>query len=196
MPALRIVLPAAVYGLFALVAWAWREGAGASVWHDGAPLGGTRAISLPFGVSVGALVGVAAVVASRALVARTRWGQALHGALRDVIVDVPRGEAAVAALALSAALGEELLFRGAMLPQLAARLGPLAATAVTAGLFGLLHASWRRSLLTWSLTAAVMGVVFAALYLATGEVLAPVAAHAVVNHENLRFLLRHRASTD
>lgn len=35
---------------------------------------------------------------------------------------------------------------------------------------------------------------FAALYVATGEVLAPIAAHAVVNYENLHFILANDLS--
>lgn len=189
MPTSRIAIPTVVYGFFAAVAWAWRQSAGASVWHDTTTLSGTRAISLPLGVSIGALVGALAVIVSRSLATRTHWGQALRSTLSDTLVDVPRREFSVFVLAVSAALGEELLFRGALLPELSEQIGSLYATAVTAVLFGLLHASWRRALIAWALSATVMGVVFAALYLATGEVLAPVAAHAVINHENLRFLL-------
>ena len=46
-----------------------------------------------------------------------------------------------------------------------------------------------RALVPWTLTACVMGLVFGLLYVITGEVLAPIAAHAVINHENLHFLL-------
>jgi membrane protease YdiL (CAAX protease family) len=90
-------------------------------------------------------------------------------------------------------VGEELLFRGAMLPALRAHYGAVAAVAITSVAFGLLHVPWSRRMLPWTLMATAMGVVFALLYLVTGEVLAPVMAHAVVNYENLGFLVDRTA---
>ena len=55
--------------------------------------------------------------------------------------------------------------------------------------FGLFHAPWARRMLPWTFMATARGAVFALLYLATGEVLAPIMAHAVVNYENLGFLI-------
>jgi membrane protease YdiL (CAAX protease family) len=40
----------------------------------------------------------------------------------------------------------------------------------------------------WAIWATVMGVLFAALFLATGSLLGPILAHAAINVANLRFL--------
>lgn len=195
----RVLTAVGVQAAFVAIAVVWRSLQGASALHDGAPLGGTHAIAVPLGLSVGALVGVAAVVASRALVRGTRWGREMHLTLRDGLLDLARDRAPIAPMALSAAVGEEVLFRGAVLPTLVPHVGTLAAMLLSALAFGLLHVPRTRSLLAWTATACVMGVVFAALYVATGEVLAPIAAHAVINYENLHFILandlRDRAAT-
>ncbi|MFO0628686.1 MAG: CPBP family intramembrane glutamic endopeptidase [Polyangiales bacterium] len=189
----RLSVAAAVYGVFALVALAWRHADGASALHDGAPLGGTHAFALPLSASLGALTGVAAGAVSRALARGPRWGRGLYLALRDTLAGGPSDAASLAALTIAAAVGEELLFRGAMLPALRAHHGAVFAVAVSSAAFGLLHAPWSRRMLPWTLMATAMGVVFALLYLATGEVLAPVMAHAVVNYENLGFLIDRSA---
>lgn len=177
-----------VYAGFAVTAVTLRHASGASALHDGAPLGGTHAIALPLALSLGALSGVAAVGLTRQLVARTSWASSLESALRDGLAGAPGSE--LRALVLAAAVGEELLFRGALLPWLAGRCGfPLAALATSLA-FGLLHLPANRALRPWTASAVVMGLVFALLYGLTGEVLAPLTAHAVVNLENLDLLLR------
>lgn len=177
-----------VYAGFSLAAVTWRHAAGGSALHDGAPLGGTHAIALPLALSLGALTGVAVVGVTRGLVARARWASSLQSALREGLAGTPAGE--LRALVLAAAVGEELLFRGALLPSLSAWWGfPLAALATSLA-FGLLHLPANRALRPWTASAVVMGCVFALLYRLTGEVLAPLTAHAVVNLENLDLLLR------
>jgi membrane protease YdiL (CAAX protease family) len=185
----RVLTAVGVQAAFVAVAVVWRSLHGASALHDGAPLGGTHTIAVPLGLSVGALVGVVAVVVSRALVRNTRWGREMHLTLRDGLLDLSRDRAPIAPMALSAAIGEEILFRGAVLPTLLPQVGTFAAVILSSLAFGLLHVPRTRSLVPWTATACVMGVVFAALYVATGEVLAPIAAHAVVNYENLHFIL-------
>ena len=66
----------------------------------------------------------------------------------------------------------------------------MAAALLTAALFGLLHIPANRALRPWTVSAFVMGLLFALLYRVTGEVLAPLTAHAVINLENLELLLR------
>lgn len=185
----RVLTAVGVQAAFIAVAMVWRDLHGASAWHDGAPLGTTRAIAIPLALSLGALVGVAGVAATRALVRGTGWGRRMHTSLREGVLALAGQPAALVAVALSAAVGEEVLFRGAVLPTLAAHVGPALAVILSSLVFGLLHVPGNRRLVPWTLTACAMGVVFALLYVATGEVLAPIAAHAVINHENLHFLL-------
>ncbi|MDB4929383.1 MAG: hypothetical protein JWM10_1867 [Myxococcaceae bacterium] len=188
MASARTTAALMVYAGFSLAAIAWRHLADASALHDGAPLGGTHAIALPLALSLGALSGVAVVGATRALVARAPWAASLQDALREGLTGASGRE--LRALGLAAAVGEELLFRGAMLPSLAAWTGFPAAALATATLFGLLHVPANRALRTWTASAFVMGLLFALLYRLTGEVLAPLTAHAVINLENLELLLR------
>jgi membrane protease YdiL (CAAX protease family) len=185
----RLSVAASIYGIFALVALAWRHTSGASALHDGAPLVGTHSFALPLAGSLGALTGVAAGAFSRALARGPRWGRGLYLALRDALAGGPSDTASLAALTIAAAVGEELFFRGAMLPALQARYGVVVAVVLSSAAFGLLHAPWSRRMLPWTFMATAMGAVFALLYLATGEVLAPIMAHAVVNYENLGFLI-------
>lgn len=192
----RVPVTVGIYGVFGLLALAWRHAMGASALHDGAPLGGTHAFALPLAASVGALVGVAAGVASRAFARRSRWGHGLYLAMRDVLAGHPRDGASLSTLTVAAAVGEELLFRGALLPTIAAHEGTLVGVITSSVAFGLLHAPWSRRMIPWTVMATAMGVVFSALYLATGEVLAPVVAHAVVNLENLSFLLDRKAQRE
>lgn len=188
MASARTTAALMVHGGFTLAAVTWRSAAGASVLHDGAPLGGTHAIALPLALSLGALSGVAVVGVTRTLVARTPWAASLESALRDGLGGASVGE--LRTLGLAAAVGEELLFRGAMLPALTAWINFPVAALATAALFGLLHIPGNRALRSWTASAFVMGLLFAVLYRVTGEVLAPLTAHAVINLENLDLMLR------
>lgn len=188
MASARTTAALLVYAGFSLVALTWRHALGASALHDGAPLGGTHAIALPLALSLGALSGVAVVGLTRVLVARASWAASLESALREGLGGTPARE--LRSLGLAAAVGEELLFRGAMLPALAGWINFPAAALLTATLFGLLHIPSSRALRPWTASAFVMGLLFALLYRLTGEVLAPLVAHAVINLENLELLLR------
>jgi membrane protease YdiL (CAAX protease family) len=188
MASARTTAALLVYAGFSLAALTWRHALGASALHDGAPLGGAHVIALPLALSLGALSGVAVVGLTRALVARASWAASLESALRDGLTGATPRE--LRWLALAAAVGEELLFRGAMLPTVAGWINFPAAALLTAALFGLLHIPANRALRPWTVSAFVMGLLFALLYRVTGEVLAPLTAHAVINLENLELLLR------
>jgi membrane protease YdiL (CAAX protease family) len=78
-------------------------------------------------------------------------------------------------VAALAGLGEEVLFRGAIQPALAAHVPAWAAVAITAGIFGLAHALTP----AYAVLAALVGAYLGCLFLATGTLLAPIAAHAL-----------------
>jgi membrane protease YdiL (CAAX protease family) len=86
-------------------------------------------------------------------------------------------------LALFSAMGEELLFRGALWPHL----GWIG----TSFLFGLVHILPRKQLWGYPLFALLAGVLFAILREATGSVFAPILAHFTVNALNLWWLGKH-----
>ncbi len=123
---------------------------------------------------VGALAGLA-------IVAMTRFGlrfeavRALNDELREMLGSP--GSGAIALLAISSAVGEELLFRGA--------LQPLMGFIPTAIVFALLHGGFNRRLRLWAVFALGAGLLLGALTLWTDNLLAAILCHLTVNYFNL-----------
>lgn len=95
-------------------------------------------------------------------------------------------------LALIAGLAgvcEETLFRGALQGGLSPKLGIGGAVAVASLLFGLCHAVNR----PYAVAATLLGAWLGALYVLTGNLLAPVLTHAFYDFVALVWLLRWRA---
>lgn len=107
----------------------------------------------------------------------------LERAIADLLDGLSPADAL--ALALISGFAEELFFRGAV----QGSWGVVAATV----LFALLHTGPGRPFLLWTLFALLAGAVFGALALYRGNLLAPIAAHALVNAVNLRRLAGRRA---
>lgn len=80
----------------------------------------------------------------------------------------------IVVLAALAGIGEELLFRGVIQVWLAERLPLWLAVACASLLFGVGH--WLSA--SYALLAAVIGVYLGVLFLLTGDLLAPIVAHA------------------
>lgn len=85
------------------------------------------------------------------------------------------------ALALFSGIGEELFFRGAMQQVLVMKLGTTAGILATSGVFALFHLPFTRRVFTWPAMAFAAGVVLGYLLHWTGSLVAPMAAHGVVN---------------
>lgn len=95
----------------------------------------------------------------------------------------------VALLSLLPGLGEEILFRGVLQPEI----GLLAASLV----FGLMHSGLSRRLLPYGLWATVVGALLGSLYLATGNLWGCIAAHALTNAAGISWVRRlARGSSD
>lgn len=93
----------------------------------------------------------------------------------------------LAIVSLMAGFGEELLFRGFVQTALEKWIGsPFAALVIAGGLFGLIHAVTR----TYMAVAAVVGIYLGWLWLATGNMLAPIVAHAAYDFGALVYLRR------
>ncbi|MBM4364234.1 MAG: CPBP family intramembrane metalloprotease [Deltaproteobacteria bacterium] len=129
----------------------------------------------------GVAFGAAVVLLTRASVSRYRWARSLHAALRPVARSL--STSAILALAALSAFGEELLFRGLLQPSLG-----LLPQAV---LFGLAHQLPGPSRWVWATWAALVGGVLGLLYAATGSLVGPLLAHALVNALNLSYLKAH-----
>ena len=101
--------------------------------------------------------------------------------LRPLFAGVGAGEAVV--IAAAAGIGEELLFRGALQPEI----GLIPASLV----FGALHMGGRGTF-AFGCWVALMGAALGWLALATGGLLAPIVAHAVYDAAALVQLRRDR----
>ena len=108
---------------------------------------------------------------------------ALEGKLGEMLRGIETPE--VIALALLSGFAEELFFRGAVQ---GAWGWPVATV-----LFALLHVGPGAAFRSWTLFAAVAGLLFAGLMLWRGNLLAPVIAHVLVNGVNLGRLARRGA---
>jgi membrane protease YdiL (CAAX protease family) len=129
-------------------------------------------------VAGGVVLALATVRATRAFVGRCGWAKALHADLRPAVREASDGTLLV--LGIASGVAEELFFRGLMAPALGLVLSSLA--------FGALHQLRGRAGWVWATWAAVMGLLFGALFLSTGSLLGPIVAHASINVVNLRFL--------
>lgn len=110
--------------------------------------------------------------------------RALEDQLSDVLGPLEPGEAT--SLALISGFSEELFFRGAVQ-------GALGFT-VALVVFTLLHTGPGRAFRLWTAFAALAGAALGGLMIWRGNLLGPVAAHALVNGINLRRLARHGAA--
>ncbi len=89
----------------------------------------------------------------------------------------------VVLLAASSALGEEILFRGAI----QSAWGPEIATVI----FGILHGMFDRRFILWMLFATLAGAVFSMMTVFSGNIMPAALAHALINGINLRRLVRN-----
>jgi len=124
----------------------------------------------------GALVGL-----TRLSVPRFGWARRLHAQLRPLAHGLTGGR--ILLIAALSSLGEELLFRGLLMPWLG-----LLPSAV---LFGLAHQVPGRSRWVWVGWATAVGLGLGAIFALTGSLVGPLLAHALVNAVNLAYLRDH-----
>lgn len=176
-----------VYGLLAASGTLWALLAGRSpLWMRGedAWLGAWLPSTLArtvLSLLLGVTVALIAVRGTRVLVQRTAWAKRLHIELRGMVG--PLSGAAIAFFAMTSGVVEELFFRGAMQPAFGLLLTSL--------VFGAVHVGPTRAFLPWTLWAAIMGAVFGLLYALTGSLLGPIAAHVLINYENMHYLVSY-----
>lgn len=90
------------------------------------------------------------------------------------------------ALSCLAGLGEELLFRGLLQAAVAETAGTTTGLVVASAIFGLAHSVTRG----YTIVATAVGFVFGGLWLATGNLLAPIVAHALYDFVALLLYVR------
>jgi membrane protease YdiL (CAAX protease family) len=87
-----------------------------------------------------------------------------------------------------AGVGEELLFRGVLQPALAVPLGPWWALLAASLVFGLVHALS----VSYAVFATLMGLWLGALWIASGNLLVPIVAHAAYDFLTLVYLRQRK----
>src|SRR5690606_32816146 len=141
-------------------------------------LGGSpKAWQLGAGPVIGLALGLAVVGLTRVATKNFQWARDLHISFRDLLGTLTTRELVI--LALASSIGEELLFRGALLPWLGVW--------VQAVVFAALHIGPGRRFLPWTVSAFVLGVVFGYVTQWTGNLGGPIAAHFTINFLNLKY---------
>ena len=92
----------------------------------------------------------------------------------------------LAVISLLAGVCEEVFFRGVLQGGLARHIGTIPALAVSSVVFGLFHLVTK----TYAVIATLIGAYLGVLWLAAGNLLAPIAAHAVYDLVALIYFLR------
>jgi membrane protease YdiL (CAAX protease family) len=128
------------------------------------------------GILGGVAAGLLIVFASRMALYRFEWMRSLHRELRHLLF--PLSDVEIVVLAGASSVGEEMFFRGALLPAI----GLLGSSAI----FALLHIGPKARHLPWTVSSFAVGLLFGAMFMWTGDLTGPVVAHFLVNFLNLR----------
>jgi membrane protease YdiL (CAAX protease family) len=148
-------------------------------------LGGRpEAWQLGVGPLVGAAFGLGVVALTRVATRHWQWARDLHTSFHDLLGPLTGREIVI--LALASSVGEELLFRGALLPW--------AGVWVQAIVFALLHIGPGRRFLPWTASAFALGLAFGLLARWSGNLGGPIAAHFAINFLNLKFIVGARTA--
>jgi membrane protease YdiL (CAAX protease family) len=142
-------------------------------------VGGSAPWKLALSPLVGVACGLAIVFLTRLCVHRFEWARRLHRSFRGLLGALHGGEIWI--LAFASSVGEELFFRGALLPWL----GVWGQAVV----FALLHVGPGVRYLPWTLAAFLVGLLFGGLVLGLGDLGAPIVAHFTINFLNLRYIV-------
>jgi membrane protease YdiL (CAAX protease family) len=133
------------------------------------------------GAAAGLLMGLGLVFVWQLAVHRFDWARALHRDFRARLRPLDGTDCLV--FAGASALGEEIFFRGALLPVAGLWWSNIA--------FALLHVGPKGRYLPWTGASLLTGVLLGQLTLWSGDLTGAVVAHFTVNFLNLRHLARH-----
>lgn len=141
-------------------------------------------------LALGTGIGLVLVAASRGLDVLFEWSRALSRSLKEIIGRATHSDVVV--LALASSIGEEVLFRGVLLPT--------TGLWVSSIVFGFAHGfAPGRPTQMWAMlkqffplvvAATLIGFAFGWMVEYTGTILAPIVAHFTVNYLNLCFMYK------
>lgn len=157
-------------------------------WVTGTAPFGRLHFSRP-GVTIGVLAGVGLLVILT-LATRSKWPPfaQLEEIVREFVAQF-FARAKLVDLAIVSALAgvaEEALFRGVLQVSMVGAVGTVPAVGIAALLFGLAHCITP----TYAIAATAIGALFGALLVATGDLAAPIVAHALYDFLALAWLVR------
>ncbi len=189
MSRFRLKIAAAFYGFISLGAVAWvmvRSGNVRELFYhpSGLMVDQSPAVDLLVGGAAGVAFGLGMARLSRFMVHRFEWAKGLHIEFRGLLG--PLRDIDVLAFAAFSAIGEELLFRGALQTTFGIVVSSVA--------FGILHVGPSRKFIPWPFQAVAMGFAFGTLFWLTGNLAAPIMAHFAINYQNLHFINRYDPS--
>ena len=176
-PETLVRLALVFYGLLFCAALLWTGLAGRPLAFTDEAAARTG-VHWPRDLAAGGLAAGVVILISQQVTERTRFGERSARALGGVLGRLDWSHCLV--LSAVSGIAEEAFFRGAVQP----RFGLVAASL----LFGLAHFAPRRDLLPWTVFSIAAGFLLGALFEATGNLVAPVVAHAGINAVNLRYL--------
>ncbi len=149
-------------------------------------------ISTPANALVSPLIGFAFglsfVYASRVATRRWSWARVLHHEFHSVVHELSAKE--IWLLAAASSIGEELLFRGALLQHASSHF-PIDRLILSSLLFSALHVRADRRFLPWTAMSFVVGLLLGCMFLVLGDLSGPIAAHFTINLLNLHFIARN-----
>lgn len=155
------------YGLMSLIALVWIYFA-----HLPVIVFGTKGLLEAY------LLAFILFMSSLFLSSQTQWAREMEKFFAEILV--PLSTPTIFVIALFSSVGEEMLFRGAVQNQF----GFVFASVI----FGLFHFPVHRVLIPWTISAMIMGFFLGSLYIYSGNLLAPITFHFLVNFLNLWIL--------
>lgn len=144
-------------------------------------------------LALGCAFGLLLVLLTRWAKERFQFAQVLHGEFKHLIGPIDRHDILV--IAAASAIGEECLFRGALMPQISQYfsqpVGVVVAVLFSSLLFSLLHIGPDTRFVAWTISSFVFGLILGCMFLMTGDLLASIAIHFTVNGLNLADIVKN-----
>ena len=166
------------YGALSAVALAWGALRGSPNIYRGP---GSTLFKMALSPFAGVALGLGVVFLSRLLVHRFEWARVLHREFHALVHQLSSKE--IFTLALASSIGEELFFRGALLPVV----GLWPSTA----LFAALHLRPQTRFLPWTAMSFILGLAMGAMFMQLGDLSGPIVAHFTINLLNLDYIAKH-----
>lgn len=182
----RLSLGVVLYGAMAVLGVALGLGRGEPLLARAPAMGDLGADPLIVSLGLGLALALTTTASTRWLVGWASWARTLRAQMRPFLAGASPLELAL--LALLSGVAEELFFRGALQPWVGLTASSLA--------FGLLHIGPTRAFLPWTLWAVVMGFLFGAITLVTGQLAGAIVAHVAINAVNLRLVADYDGALD